>query len=143
VEWVSEWADHKTQTCEIRLKQKRLPELAAVSRHLRELGLGASLGGVEATVVGTLEDGTGPLVLELSETGERLPLAPLSHKIQWDPEKQREHPMTRQEQGALARLRGQLGPGSGRFEVVGPLVSQNETLQLEVRSFRRLADDRR
>jgi hypothetical protein len=65
---------------------------------------------------------------------------PLRRKIQWDREKAQEHPMTRREQTALARLRGQLRRGAMRFEVVGPLVKENERVQLEVRSFRPMAD---
>lgn len=125
------------------MKEKRLPDLAALSQRLREMRLGASLGGVEATVVGVLEEKASQLVLELSETGERLHLAPLRHKIQWDLEKQQEHPITRREQTALARLRGQLERGTRQFEVVGPLVNENERVHLEVRSFRLLSDDPR
>lgn len=68
------------------MKETRLPDLAALAEHVREMRLGAALGGVEATVVGMVAKGD-PLVMEISETGERLPLAPLSGKIQWSLEK--------------------------------------------------------
>ena len=142
VEWVSEEADHATQTCAIRLKQQQLPDLAALARHVSGLRLGASLGGVEASVAGMLEEQAGALVLQLPESGERLPLAPLRAKIQWSLEQRREHPMTRSEQTALERLRGQFQRGARRCEVVGPLVREGESLLLEVRSFRPIPDDR-
>jgi hypothetical protein len=142
VDWVSEDADHATQTCSIRMKQQGLPDLAALARHVSELRLGASLGGVEASVAGTLEEQAGELVLQLPETGERLQLAPLRAKIQWSLETQREHPMSRREQTALARLRGEFQRGTRRCEVVGPLVRENESVLLEVRSIRPSSDDR-
>jgi hypothetical protein len=137
VDWVSETADHASQTCEIRMKQRRLPDLAALAEHVSALRLGASLAGVEATVAGTLEeDAGGGLVLRLPESAERLPLAPLRAKIQWSLEKQESQPITPRERDALARLRGQLERASKRVEVVGPLVAEDARVHLEVRDFR-------
>lgn len=51
--------------------------------------------------------------------------------------------MTRRELAALDRLRRQIERGTRPFEVVGPLVEQNERVHLEVRSFRPLPDDPR
>jgi hypothetical protein len=142
VDWVSEEADHATQTCAIRMKRKQLPDLDALARSVSELRLGASLRGVEAGVAGTLDDADGALVLHVSETGERLPLAPLRAKIQWSLETQRELPMTREEETALTRLREAFRRGTRRCEVVGPLVREGDGLLLEVRSFGPTPDDR-
>jgi hypothetical protein len=136
VDWVSETADHATQTCQIRMKERRLPDLAALAAHVSALRLGASLAGVEATVAGTLEEEAGGLVLRLPESAERLPLAPLRAKIQWSLEKQESQPITPRERDALARLRGQLERARKRVEVVGPLVAEEARVHLEVRDFR-------
>jgi hypothetical protein len=136
VDWVSETADHDTQTCQIRMKAGGLPDLAALAQHVSALRLGASLAGVEATVGGTLEEEAGGLVLRLPESAERLPLAPLRAKIQWSLEKQESQPITPRERDALARLRGQLERASKRVEVVGPLVAEDARVHLEVRDFR-------
>jgi len=121
----------------MQLKGGRLPDPAAVARHLRNCNLGATLRGVEATVAGSLAEESGELVLRASGTGERLRLTRLRHKVQWDVAGKREEPATQAEREAFERLRREAAGHSGPLQVTGPLREGDPggSLLLEVRDF--------
>jgi galactose oxidase len=137
VHTVSEKASAETWTCEVRFRDDRVPDLLAFERYLEESGNGATLRGVEATFEGWLKEEEGDLWL-LRPEGERLRLAPLARKVQWDPKPGRERPMTPGERDAYARLRSGWRSASAAAEVTGPLRpgGPGEAYVLEVRAFR-------
>jgi hypothetical protein len=144
VEWVSETANHEMQTCDVRMKEGRIPEPSVVSRHLTDMGLGLTLRGMEATVEGELVQRDGALWLDDPGLGQPLQLGPLKGKVQWDLDKKRERPASRSERSAYDRLRKQRMNGQERYEVVGPLMIDEKTglRSLEVRSFRMVRKER-
>ena len=134
---MSERANAQSWTCEVQLKSGRLPDLGVLARHLRDCRVGATLRGVEAVVVGSLTEENGDLVLQASETGERLRLAPLRHKVQWDVAGSREQSATPAEREAYERLRSAATARSGPLKVTGPLreAADGGPPFLEVRAF--------
>lgn len=118
----------------------RLPNLQALDTHLREMRVGASLRGVEATADGAVTAGPSGLALKVSGTGETLRLAPAVHSVYWDVARKRARPLVASERGAYSRLRGAALRGSGRIRVVGLLqkAAQGEPTILQVRRFTHL-----
>jgi hypothetical protein len=138
VEYVSEAADAKSWTGEVRLRDGRLPDVPAVARYLRECGAGTTLRGVEATVDGWLAEENGRLLLRVAGTGQTLRLAPLRRKVQWDVERSREQAFTGPERGAYECLRREVPGLCPPVRVTGPLVegAAGDPYTLEVREFR-------
>lgn len=141
VKSVSERACPQTWTGEIRTQAGCLPDLEAWSRGFREeVGQAFTIRGVEATVAGRLVEDNGRPALRLSATGEVLRLAPLRRKVQWDPDRQREQPITDAERWAYASLRARWGNAKSQavsVRIVGPLVqgADGRLSHLEVREF--------
>jgi hypothetical protein len=137
VESVSDSASAATWTAEIVTRKGRLPDLRALARAIRSAGDPFTLRGVEATIDGRLERRGDQLALRVAVSGDLLLLAPLGHKVQWDPRLMREQPATAEERAAYARL-GEEAVQEGRpVRVVGPLVGSDtsEVPKLEVRQF--------
>lgn len=119
----------------------RLPDLAAWVRAFREeVGQAFVIRGVEATIEGDLIEGGGQLALRSRATGEVLRLDPLRRKVEWDPQREREAPMTDREKKAHERLLARWAESRGQgaaVRVVGPLVQDKDgvVFALEVREF--------
>jgi hypothetical protein len=92
------------------------------------------------TVVGTLLEVDRKPALRL-EGGKTLRLAPLEHKVQWDPKRKAEQQATTEERDAHRRLINCPAPEGGRstkIKVTGPLKrpkSKGEPLILTIRTF--------
>jgi hypothetical protein len=137
VQSVSNRVAPQTWTAEFVTRDGGLPDLHALARAVRAVGGPFTLRGVEATIDGTLEESCGRLALRIPDTGQLLYLAPLEHKIQWDPRRGCEQPATAEERSAYDRLVGEWRQQPGRVEVVGPLAqtTDNRPSVLEVRQF--------
>jgi hypothetical protein len=134
---VSERADPKAWTCEVRTRDGRLPDVAALAQGILDMGLGARLRGVEATLDGTAVERDGTLWVESAGTGEVVRLAPLRRKVQWDVARKRLQRPTRAERLAYDRLRRELRAESRPIRVIGTLVPSADggPVTLEVREF--------
>lgn len=107
-----------------------------VARHIVDIGVGAHLRGIEATVVGTLERRDGKPVLRIARTDQRLSLALLEQKVQWHPDRKRPLPSTPDERRALKRLLADWNGEPRRVVITGPLVrGKGGVLALQVRAF--------
>ena len=137
MEHVSERADADTWTCRIRVSGGGLPRATHLGRELKESGQGATLRGVEVEVRGWLSEEDGALWLRVQQSGERLRLAPLEKKVQWDPKGKSEQRCTPEERTAYERLRRVWRLSPQLIRVKGPLrpspVLSPDTL--EVREF--------
>jgi len=138
VKSVSERADAHTWTCRVQTSDGRLPDMKALARCIREVGEPFSVRGVEATVDGLLIEEEGRLTLWATGTGEKLRLAPLRRKVQWDPRAKRDYPPTQRERNAFKNLVAQWKGSSRLIRIIGPLAEagEGEPLTLEVREFR-------
>jgi hypothetical protein len=136
VEWIGERASAQTWTCQVRFRDRRLPDLALLDARIRSFRVGASLRGLEAEVEGHLRTESGEVLLEPGRSGETLRLAPLTRKVEWDAPAGRDEPPSEEERRAHARLRAELRPG--RLRVVGPLrdAAGGGIRTLEVREYR-------
>lgn len=136
IERVCEVPSTDTETCEVLPRGGRLPDAKQLGAFIQGLGLGASLRGMEATVDGWLEKRDGQPVIRASGADDVWRLAPLTHKVQFDFEKKRSHPLTDAERRACEALLLQWGGGPRRVRVVGPVVKAADgRLTLEVRQF--------
>lgn len=92
---------------------------------------------MEATVDGLLVEDEGDLGVVISATGERIDLAPLERKVQWDRQAKRAELPTPAERAAYAQLRRCRTPQLLPVRVTGPLeqVAGKERLTLQVREF--------
>ena len=115
VESVGNLPDRKTATGELRTKHGRVPDVAALAIAVRELGAGATLRGIEATVHGHLKKQGSDLLLKVSTTGETLRLAPLTKAIQ------RGADTPQAEREAFAKLSAQLNREPVEVRIIGPL----------------------
>jgi hypothetical protein len=105
--------------------------------HLEEtMRVGAHLGGVELTVIGTIQKQGEMLSLVSRKTGERLRLLPLTEKVQWDAKTNQPAALSRAEREAFGALESQIGKiltltgplragDALEVRVVGPLFSSN------------------
>jgi hypothetical protein len=123
------------------MKEGALPDLGAWEAKFREyVGEALEIRGVEVTVVGTLVEVDGKPALRI-EGGQTLRLAPLEHKVQWDPKRKAEQQATPEEREAHRRLIARPVPKPGRsakVKVTGPLkapASKGEATTLTVRAF--------
>jgi hypothetical protein len=134
---VAERPDAATQTCEIRWRGGRLPDLQKLSRHLDAMRVGAALRGVEMTADGALVEKDGEILLRISGAGEAVRLAALQRTVHWDVVRKQARKMSDAEQSACSRLRSEWRVRPGRVRVTGPLVANAEAgiCALEVRQF--------
>jgi hypothetical protein len=138
VKSVGERACGTTWTGELRTHGGRLPDLTAWVRAFREeVGSAFTIRGVEAIVVGRLVEDGGHVAVEVTGTGEVLRLAPLTRKVQWDPERKREQAIAPEEQEAHRRLLAtwdRAGRTPANVRITGPLGAGKRPT-LEVREF--------
>jgi hypothetical protein len=122
-------------TARIQTKDGQVPDLVALGTQLGRIGIGAELTGVETTLEGQLVRQNGQLALKLSGVAQPIPLAPLTHKIQWDTRQQRVAAATSKELSAYQQLAAQ--SQSAVVRLTGPVIQpldRSWTL-LEVRAF--------
>jgi hypothetical protein len=132
VDSVAELPDRKTATGEMRTKNGRVPDVEALAKALLELGAGAKLRGVEATVDGKLSKRGEELLLHVSKTGETLRLAPFTKPVQ------RGIDAKESETSAFAGVSSALSRDALEARITGPLrapTKAGELQTLEVRRF--------
>jgi hypothetical protein len=141
VKSVREWCDPDAWTAEVQLKKGALPDLDAWDKDFRGfVGESMTIRGVEVTVIGTLVEVDSKPNLRI-EGGKTLKLAPLEHKVEWDPKRKTEQQATTEEREAHRRLINSSAPKRGRstkIKVTGPLkrsTSKGEPPTLTVRAF--------
>jgi hypothetical protein len=133
VDHVAPTADAASSTATLTVKSGRVPDIATLRTHLEEtMRVGAHLGGVELTVIGTIQKQGETLYLVSRKTGERLRLLPLTEKVQWDAKKSQPAAISQAEREAFGSLETQL---SKTLTLTGPLRADNA---LEVRLVRPL-----
>ncbi len=132
VESVANSPDRKSATGELRTKNGRVPDVELLGTAIRELGAGAKLRGVEATIAGDVVKQGGHLVLKVATTGESLHLAPLTIPVQ------RGASVSETERNAFAELTSRSSGDALKVRITGPLRARTTpgALQtLEVRVF--------
>lgn len=115
IESVATLPDRQGATGELRTKKGRVPEVNALRTAIRELGAGATLRGVEATITGDVVKQGGNLVLEVATTGETLRLAPLTTPVQ------RGANVSEPERNAFAELTSRSKGDPLKVRITGPL----------------------
>lgn len=137
MESVSDRCDLETQTCTVSTRDGRLLSLGSLKQHVTDLGIGARLRGVEATIDGDLLARDGQLLLRVSRSGETLRLLPLTQLVQWEFSKKRAANATRAELNAYDDLLARTAARPRRVRVSGPVIHDPDRLPvLEVRRFR-------
>jgi hypothetical protein len=135
IESVSAQPDRKTATGEVRTKDGRVPDMDALAKSLREIGAGASLRGVEATVDGRLEKQGGQFLLRVSNTDQVLALEPVTQRIQLQPRKKLPEPLTEAEQNAFQDLSAKWQGTPVDVRITGPITKRGGKTVLAVRRF--------
>jgi len=134
---VSETASAEDWTCTVRLAGGGLPDVPRLERHVRTMGVGATLRGVEADVEGELEAEGNTARVRLGGSGQVVELAPNTRSIYWHAARERPRKLREREREAFTRLLAASRKRSGRIRVLGPLSgSPAEGLRLEVRDYR-------
>jgi hypothetical protein len=134
---VADQPDSVHSVTKVQPKTGRVPDLKDLATRLGRIGIGAEITGVEASLEGTLVMQNGQMILKPDGSSQTLPLAPLTHKIQWDLRQQRISEPVSREREAYQTLAGQVSGTSARVRVTGPLIESEDrawTL-LEVRTF--------
>jgi hypothetical protein len=132
VDSVADLPDRKTATGELRTKNGRVPEVQALATALRDLGAGATLRGIEATIHGHVIKEGDELLLKVSRTDERLRLAPFTKPVQ-----RRAEPSD-DERNALSQLASRATAEALEVRITGPLrarAAPGAPQTLEVRIF--------
>jgi hypothetical protein len=133
VESISERCNRQTGTGELRLKNGRLIDPGTLTKNLADIGVGARLRGLEATVDGFLEKKNGKPVFRVAKSNEILQLAPLTTKVQIDAVKSKKpEPVGKDEKEAYKQLRARAKDQPQAVRITGPLRAGNK---LEVRTF--------
>jgi hypothetical protein len=135
VESVSPQPDRQTRTGELRTKGGRVPDVEALAKGLREMGAGASLRGVEATVDGRVEKRGEQFVLRVSKTDETLLLEPATNRIQLQVRKKAPEPLTEAEQKAFQNLSAKWQGQPLDVRITGPINKRDGKTFLAVRQF--------
>ena len=117
---VIEPPDGVNWTCQVRLKDERLPDVARIERYITGLGVGASLRGAEVTAAGELTASEAEPRLRLP-VGE-VRLGALQQSLRWNPKEQRARAMSVAERGAFNRLLKE--PKGARLRVTGSLSAE-------------------
>ena len=133
VESVSDRCDRFTGTGELRLKNGRLIDPDTLAKNLTDIGVGARLRGLEATIDGFLEKKDGKPVLRIAKSNEILQLAALTTKVQIDAVKsKRPQAPLKTEKDAYKKLRAQAKSQPQPIRITGPLRAGKK---IEVRTF--------
>jgi hypothetical protein len=143
IESVSPQADRKTATGELRTKNGRVPDVDALAKGLREIGAGATLRGVEATIDGRLEKRDGQFLFRLTKTDEVLLLQPATQRIQLQPRRKSPEPLTETEQKAFQNLSAKWQGAPLDVRITGPITKRSGKTVLAVRHFDFQADTAR
>ena len=133
VESISERCNRQAGTGELRLKNGRLVDPQSLAKQIADVGVGARLRGLEATIDGVLEKKGGKAVLRVAKSNEILELAPLTTKVQIDAVKSKKpEPPAKQEKEAYKKLRARAKDEPQAVRITGPLRAGNK---IEVRTF--------
>ena len=133
VESISERCNRQAGTGELRLKNGRLVDPQSLAKQIADVGVGARLRGLEATIDGVLEKKGGKTVLRVAKSNEILELAPLTTKVQIDAVKSKKpEPPAKQEKEAYKKLRARAKDEPQAVRITGPLRAGNK---IEVRTF--------
>jgi hypothetical protein len=132
VESVANVPDRKSATGGLRTKNNHVPDVDSLSTAIRELGAGATLRAVEATVVGDVVKQGGDVLLKIATTGETLGLAPLTKPVH------RGADVRETERNAFVELTARSGRDALKVRITGPLrarTTPGAPQTLEVRIF--------
>jgi len=143
IESVSPQPDRQTATGELRTKKGLVPDVEALAKSIHEIGAGASLRGVEATIDGRLEKRDGQLVLRVSKADDVLALEPVTQRVQLQPRKKSPEPLTEVEQKAFQNLGAKWQGTPLDVLITGPITKRNGKTVLAVRHFDFQADTAR
>jgi len=133
VESISERCNRQAGTGELRLKNGRLVDPQSLAKQIADIGVGARLRGLEATIDGALEKKDGKAVLRVAKSNEILELAPLTTKVQIDAVKSKKpEPAGKDERQAYKKLRARAKDQPQAVRITGPLRAGNK---IEVRTF--------
>ena len=123
------------------MKEGTLPDLEMWDKNFRDfVGEAMAIRGVEVTVIGTIVEIDSKPTLRI-EGGKTLWLAPLEHKVEWDPKRKAEQEATTEEREAHRRLINSSASEQRRptkVKVTGPLKRpqlKGERPTLTVRTF--------
>ncbi len=133
---VAELPDSVNSFARIQTANGRVPDFAALNAYVAGIGIGAEIRGAEIALDGHIVQQNGQLALKLAGVSQNLPLAPMTHKIQWDLRQQRDAEPTTQEREAYERLAALSTRPNTPVRITGPVVQTADgwTL-LEVRVF--------
>ena len=132
IDSVASLPDRKSATGELRTKNGRVPDVDALGTAVRELGAGATLRGVEATVVGDVVKQGDYFVLKVATTDEILRLAPFTTPVQ------RGVSASETERNAFVELTSRSNRAPLKLRITGPLrtrTAPGAPQTLEVRTF--------
>jgi hypothetical protein len=132
---VLEPPDGENETCRVRFKDARLPDVGKIRKQIAAMGVGASLRGVEIALEGELAAGAR---LQVAGADGTIRLLPLRENLRWDAKAARPRKLTSAERDACHRAQKQ--PVGSRLRVIGSLVQENEGAPgaLQIRWFERL-----
>lgn len=133
IEWVSPQPDRQNSTGELRTKGGVMPDLDALAKSIRDIGAGASLRGVEATIDGVLEKSAGQFVLRAGKTRQVLTLEPATLRIQLAPRQKSPEPLTDAEQKAFQTLTAKWQGQPLAVRITGPIFTRDGKTSLAVR----------
>jgi hypothetical protein len=136
---VSEYPDVYNWTVLIHPKEGRLPDEEKIRRDFKKIANEAYIfRGIEVTAVGTVARQGDQWVLEYPDSNERVTLAPLAHKLQWNIQKHAARgpePDEKEAYQQLADLASKASDSPLRVLVTGPLLKTPAGYTLEVREF--------
>ena len=140
IETVLEEANAYTSTAVVFLKDDRLPDIDLWRREFADIANASySLRGIEMTLIGTVEQSNGQLVLAGNASRPSVLLGPLeaSNKVQWNFTTKSNWPLEADEQDAYARLQQTLmnARAPTAVTVTGTLLKNANLFFLEVRTF--------
>lgn len=143
IESVSPQPDRQTATGELRTKKGLVPDVDALAKSIREIGAGASLRGVEATIDGRLEKQGDQFLVRVSKTDEVLLLEAVTQRIQLQPRRKSPEPLTDAEQKAFQNLSAKWQGTPLDVRITGPITKRSGKTVLAVRRFDFQADTAR
>lgn len=131
--------DAYNSTAEVYFKGPGLPDVKKWSEQFKSIvGEIYVFRGVEVTILASIEEKNGNLVLRMPGFNERITLAPLQNKLQWNFKKGAARQPEPDERKAYRKLAAKKNKAKGedfQVEVTGPLRQTDQGLVLEVREF--------
>jgi galactose oxidase len=139
VRLVADTPDKYNCTFDVRLEVAELPDIERWKKQLKEVvGEAFVFRGIEVTIMGTVVDRSGTLVLEAEEPKKPITFAPLENKLQWNFRKTSSRQPEPKEADAYRQLAAECREAPAqraKFEITGPLRSTAQAHVIEVREY--------